>query len=269
VRAEFESFAPGSFDKLFAGKVLLAVRGNWTEIALANQETAEIALGNAVCLMQTDNKRGQAPVPSSECALSSPAGEQLAHSLEPPKEGMGTFGARAGFASTAYLRSFGAHISALPLEAQTSSAVRRQHMDSHLLSEHIKHVALDAKNTEEYAKNANDEMQKTPYAVGTTLGEIKDGWFRLGLEGAYMLGPLARNRFAVVNEKAESLFLYGRDVIGPSVIECRAKKGNNILVLNEKRECIGLGRLVEEPRNTVRTAIKNLRDRGWYIREGW
>ncbi len=174
VRAEFESFAPGSFDKLFAGKVLLAVRGNWTEIVATNPETAEIALKMS--------------------------------------------------------------------------------------------GAADAAG----GKSGAEEMErKTPYAVGTTIGEIKDGWFRLGLEGAYMLGPLAQSRYAIVNEKAESLFLYGRDVIGPSVIECKAKKGNNVLVLNEKRECLGLGKLVEEPRNTVRTAIKNLRDRGWYIREGW
>lgn len=177
VRAEFEGFAPGSFEKLFSeksGRVLLAVRGNWTEIAAVNRETAEIAL-----------------------KMSSASG------------------AAAG------------------------------------------------------AESDGEESQETPYALGTVIGDIKDGWFRLGLEGAYLLGPLAQNRYAVVNEKAESLFLYGRDVIGPSVVEWKAKKGNSVLVLNEKRECIGMGRLVEEPRNTSRTAIKNVRDRGWYVREGW
>lgn len=167
MRAEFESFAPGSFEKLFTDKVLLAVRGNWTEIILANSETAELAL-----------------------KMSGAAG-------------------------------------------------------------------------------AEESEQKTPYAIGTTIGEIKDGWFRLGLGGASLLGPLAQNRYAIVNEKAVSLFLYGRDIIGPSVIEFKAKKGNHILVLNEKRECLGLGKLVEEPNRTSHTAIKNSRDLGWYIREGY
>ncbi|MDD5503560.1 MAG: hypothetical protein PHH26_08915 [Candidatus Thermoplasmatota archaeon] len=178
MRAEFESFAPGSFDKLFEGKVLLAVRGNWTEIVLANSETAEMALKMA-----------------GAAGDKSAAGAPTA----PPEE----------------------------------------------------------------------SDQKTPYAIGTTIGEIKDGWFRLGLGGASLLGPIAQNRYAIVNEKAVSLFLYGRDIIGPSIIEYKAKKGNHILVLNEKRECLGLGKLVEEPKNTSHTAIKNSRDLGWYIREGY
>jgi 60S ribosome subunit biogenesis protein NIP7 len=46
-----------------------------------------------------------------------------------------------------------------------------------------------------------------------------------------------------VNERAEGLVLYGRDILGESILEVSKELGQNkkVIILNQNRESIGLG----------------------------
>jgi ribosome biogenesis protein Nip4 len=107
-----------------------------------------------------------------------------------------------------------------------------------------------------------ERCRKRPYTAGLYLGEIKKGDFLLGLEGAALLGPHTYKK-VVVNKKAEQLVLYGRDVLHKSVLKHPPDIGFNerCLIVNEQDEVLGIGRV-------ERDCIKNLADRGWYLRKG-
>jgi ribosome biogenesis protein Nip4 len=112
------------------------------------------------------------------------------------------------------------------------------------------------------AHHTLEECKKEPYTVGLYLGEIKRGRFLLGLEGAALLGPHTDKK-VVVNKKAEQLVLYGRDVLHKSVLKLPPglKPQEKCLMVNEDGEVLGIGRV-------ERDCIKNLLDRGWYLRRG-
>jgi ribosome biogenesis protein Nip4 len=82
-----------------------------------------------------------------------------------------------------------------------------------------------------------------------------------------------RNAFYItVNEKAEKLVLYGRDVMGDSILEASDMLDENelVIILNSRLEAIGIGRtrfagksLLQKGRATVTTVV----DAGYYLRE--
>ncbi len=110
-------------------------------------------------------------------------------------------------------------------------------------------------------ENVKKAMQRDPYSVGLYIGEIKKGRFFLGLEGAYFLASHTEKK-VVVDENAEQLVLYGRDVFSKSVVDFSAcRPGDRCLMVNTRGEPLGIG-LVEDD------MIKNLMDRGWYLRKG-
>ncbi|MCQ6254275.1 NIP7 N-terminal domain-related protein [Methanocaldococcus sp.] len=109
---------------------------------------------------------------------------------------------------------------------------------------------------EETIKNLNKFEEI--FSVGNIFGEIKRK-FRLSLEGFTLISPYIINNYAVVNKKGETLFLYGRDIFKESIIE--VKGSGRIVVFNENKEVLGIGFL----ENNI---IKNIKDKGWYLREG-
>ncbi|ACV23918.1 PUA domain-containing protein [Methanocaldococcus fervens] len=96
------------------------------------------------------------------------------------------------------------------------------------------------------------------FSVGNVFGEIKRK-FRLSLEGFTLISPHIVNNYAVINEKGEVLFLYGRDVFKKSIME--VKGSGRIAVFNKNREFLGIGIFDGK-------MIKNIKDKGWYLREG-
>jgi predicted RNA-binding protein (TIGR00451 family) len=75
----------------------------------------------------------------------------------------------------------------------------------------------------------------------------------------------------VVNETAEKLILYGRDVLGQSIVETSEMLRENeiIILLNTRKEPIGIGRtkvsgesLLSQDKSTVVTLV----DAGYYLR---
>ncbi|ACX72626.1 Protein of unknown function UPF0113 [Methanocaldococcus vulcanius M7] len=96
------------------------------------------------------------------------------------------------------------------------------------------------------------------FSVGNIFGEIRKD-FKLSLEGFTIISNGIMNNYAIVNEKAEELFLYGRDVFKNSILEI--KGSGRIAVFNKNREFLGIGFFDGK-------MIKNIKDKGWYLREG-
>jgi ribosome biogenesis protein Nip4 len=108
-----------------------------------------------------------------------------------------------------------------------------------------------------------EKIKKEPYTIGLFIGEIKRRRFDLGLEGATLIAPLAKKK-VMVDEKAEQLVLYGRDVLSKSVIKGKElKAGDKCLIVNHHGEAIALGRVKKD-----KIFVENLKDRGWYLRKG-
>jgi 60S ribosome subunit biogenesis protein NIP7 len=73
--------------------------------------------------------------------------------------------------------------------------------------------------------------------------------------------------YAIVNEKGEKLFLYGRDVFSNNIIELKEPgcRQGYIMVLNMYKEPLGWGK-IRRGHDTI--YIQNVIDAGWYLRSG-
>ena len=112
-----------------------------------------------------------------------------------------------------------------------------------------------------------------PFSLGLAIGELKKQ-FLPSIAGADLFARYGeRNKFyIVVSEKAENLVLYGRDIMGESIVEASDALGENDLVIvhNTASEAIAVGRtrfagksLFQSGRVTVTT----IADAGYYLRE--
>jgi 60S ribosome subunit biogenesis protein NIP7 len=115
-------------------------------------------------------------------------------------------------------------------------------------------------------------MRMQPYLAGLAIGELKKQ-FVPSMAGADLFARLGkRNEFYItVNENAEKLILYGRDIMGESILEASDSLDENelVIVLNKRLEAIGVGRtrfagrsLLQKGRITVTTVA----DAGYYLR---
>ncbi len=112
-----------------------------------------------------------------------------------------------------------------------------------------------------------------PYFAGLVIGELKKQ-FTPSIAGADLFARVADSRryYITVSENAEKLVLYGRDVMGDSIVEASDDLDENelVIILNSKRDAIGVGRtrfagksLFQKERITVTTLL----DAGSYLRE--
>jgi 60S ribosome subunit biogenesis protein NIP7 len=84
-----------------------------------------------------------------------------------------------------------------------------------------------------------------PYQVGLAIGELRNKKFIPLLPGAEIIARYSLDfPYVVVNEIAEGLVLYGRDILGESVVEVsnRLDQNKKVIILNKNRESIGMGR---------------------------
>jgi 60S ribosome subunit biogenesis protein NIP7 len=113
---------------------------------------------------------------------------------------------------------------------------------------------------------------KEAYCAGLKIGELKKK-FLPSMQGADIIARKSR-KFChiVVDENAEKLVLYGRDILGSSITEVSEKLTENdiVVILNKNREAIGIGRtrfpapfLLQPGKVTVTTIL----DAGYYLRE--
>ena len=113
----------------------------------------------------------------------------------------------------------------------------------------------------------------SPHSLGLAIGELGKE-FIPSIAGADLFARYGkRNKFyIVVSEKAEKLVLYGRDIMGESIVEASEALAENelVILLNTGHEAIAIGRtrfsgksLLQKGRVTVTTVA----DAGYYLRE--
>jgi len=108
---------------------------------------------------------------------------------------------------------------------------------------------------------------KNIYGAGISFGsfEVKSGQknkikFSISLEGMSLISKDIAKNYVVVNKKGETLFLYGRDIFKSSILEING--GGKVAVFNKNKELLGIGSYGGGD------IIKNIIDKGWYLRKG-
>lgn len=111
-----------------------------------------------------------------------------------------------------------------------------------------------------------------PIYCGLVIGDLAKH-FQPTMEGADLFARLSgvgRN-YVSVGPSAEKLVLYGRDVMGDSVVRAGEVSENELVVItNEAGEAIGIGRTRfagEAIRQKGRITVTTIKDAGRYLRE--
>ena len=112
-----------------------------------------------------------------------------------------------------------------------------------------------------------------PYSLGLAIGELKKQ-FIPSIAGADLFARYGeRNKFYImVGEKAENLVLYGRDILGESILAASEALDENelVIVLNTAYEAIAVGRTRFAGRSLFqkgRVTVSTIADAGYYLRE--
>ncbi len=126
---------------------------------------------------------------------------------------------------------------------------------------------------------ASPELLKLPLELlldaehaGLPVGELEqdnqDTWFTLDLQGATLLAAQTRAQTVRVKERSAHLFLYGRDILGDSVLwyDGRLKAGDACVVCSPRGEALGIGAVVGRFKGQ-RSAVRPLHDLGSYLRD--
>jgi len=110
-----------------------------------------------------------------------------------------------------------------------------------------------------------------PYYAGLKIGELKKK-FMPGMQGADLIARISKKfPYVIVNETAENLILYGRDILGQSIIKTSNMLRENeiVILLNTKKEALGTGTTKASAESLLRhgkSTIITLVDAGCYLR---
>jgi 60S ribosome subunit biogenesis protein NIP7 len=141
------------------------------------------------------------------------------------------------------------------------------------LSKHVEDkVLLEDNNNNLKRRNENisiDELKKTnndcniylcsnkeqkdlaiklqPLHTGIMIGQIKNKKFIPNLNFAEIIityNPTLNYPYAILEDKGANLVLYGRDIMGKSILEYynQIKENQLLIILDQKKEVIGIGR---------------------------
>jgi ribosome biogenesis protein Nip4 len=104
-------------------------------------------------------------------------------------------------------------------------------------------------------------------SAGLVIGTIEDG-FHLDLQGAVLAARHTKSQTIRLTEHAARLFLYGRNVLGDSILwaDRTLAKGDACIVCNGRGEAMGLGTVVGNLKGP-REAVKPIHDLGTYLRD--
>ena len=134
--------------------------------------------------------------------------------------------------------------------------------DEFVLEEEGKYFLIDS--------HLSRYVHKGFFYAGIYLGKVKGGQF---FPGFNLLSILAKSgaRSVVVDKKAAWLFVCGRDIFAKSIFSVNgsSRKDDNVIVLNQKGECLGFGMAIVSLGSHVKpnqTAIKNVFDIGDFLR---
>ena len=113
-----------------------------------------------------------------------------------------------------------------------------------------------------------------PYTAGLAIGELKKQ-FLPSIAGADLFarnGERKNKYYIKVGDQAEKLVLYGRDIMGESIVEASDALDENelVIVLNTAYEAIAVGRTRFAGRSLLqkgRVTVSTIADAGYYLRE--
>lgn len=119
-------------------------------------------------------------------------------------------------------------------------------------------------------KNLKRLIAKDFFYAGTYLGKMKDGTFFPSFGLLAMIAQTDANK-TTVDSKTEWLFICGRDVFkqGIKSMTRPARKGDYTLILNERGDCLGFGKILKsrgEKKGKTKVAVKNIADIGDFLR---
>ncbi len=104
--------------------------------------------------------------------------------------------------------------------------------------------------------------------IGLRIGTFEDGDFHLDLQGATLLAGVTRDLSLRVNEQAARMWLYGKDILGDSVLQWPkgVRVGDACIVVNARWEAIGIGESLGRSRGQ-RAVVRPIHDLGTYLRD--
>ena len=117
-----------------------------------------------------------------------------------------------------------------------------------------------------------DVVSKDFFYAGIYLGKVKDGVF---FPSFNLLGMIAEKKEAnkiFVDGKTEWLFICGRDIFkqGITKVTGSKQKGDLTLILNQRGECLGFGKILHNidvaEKNKRKVIVKNIADIGDFLR---
>jgi 60S ribosome subunit biogenesis protein NIP7 len=148
--------------------------------------------------------------------------------------------------------------------------IRELILDAHISEKKTKRIEVFVHSNFKY----DDMLFKKfrPVIIGLKIGTIKNKKFLPGLNFAELV--VKHNRdvdypHVIINTKAENLIVFGRDIMGSSILYVPndVKENQQVIILNHNKEVIGLGRtrysrrLITQP-NII--TIDTIQDIGTY-----
>ncbi|MBN2141693.1 hypothetical protein JW711_00020 [Candidatus Woesearchaeota archaeon] len=111
-------------------------------------------------------------------------------------------------------------------------------------------------------KEEKNRIKMDPFSAGLPYGEIKDNKFCPSFPLLDLLGNRT-DQIAVVNDKAETMFLYGKNIIQESITSLKQDKGL-VIVKNMRGDVLGYGH-VKKDRDRSQM-IRNILNRSDYLK---
>ena len=119
------------------------------------------------------------------------------------------------------------------------------------------------------SKQLKQQIPKGFFYAGAYLGAVKDSSFFPSFLLLSMIAETKANKL-VVDEKTAWLFICGRDIFKKGILKGNSlKKGDYTLILNERNECLGFGKVACNLRGEAdanKVAVKNILDIGDFLR---
>jgi ribosome biogenesis protein Nip4 len=119
------------------------------------------------------------------------------------------------------------------------------------------------------SKKLKQQAPQGFFYAGAYLGAVKGSSFF----PSFLLLSMVAERKAkklVVDKKTSWLFICGRDIFKQGILKGdNLKKGDYALVLNERNECLGFGKIMRnlrEESDTTKVVVKNILDIGDFLR---
>ncbi len=114
-------------------------------------------------------------------------------------------------------------------------------------------------------------ISKDFFYAGIYLGKAKNRIFFPSFTLLNMIAEKDKANKTTINRKAEWLFVCGRDLLKQGIISIAGSRGKGTctLVLNERGECLGFGKIIanlDEAKDEHAAIVKNISDIGDFLR---